>query len=105
MLTEVDETAMVNYVVAYDRFRVAQEIIAAEGFTCPTRDGGLKRRPELTVIAEAQATMKRFADAFGLTPAARSKLQISPAREDPEADFLFGKELSKPGSKKKERVQ
>ena len=102
MLTEVDETAMVNYVVAYDRFRLAQKIIEVEGFTCETKFGGLKKRPELNVIAEAQATMKRFADAFGLTPASRSKLHIFPAKEDADADFLFGgkdNSLSKPGPK------
>ena len=105
MLTEVDETAMVNYVIAYDRFRKAQEIIEVEGLTHKTRDGGIIKRPELTVIAEAQATMKRFADAFGLSPASRSKLQISPARDDPESDFLFGREESKSGPKPKMRVQ
>ncbi len=53
MLTALDETAMVNYVVVYDRIREAQKIIEQEGFTCTTRDGGLKKRPELSVIAEA----------------------------------------------------
>ena len=39
MLTALDETAMVNYVVAYDRFRQAQEVIQDHGSTTHTRGG------------------------------------------------------------------
>ena len=40
MLTVLDETAMVNYVVAYDRFRQAQGVIQEHGFTTHTAAGG-----------------------------------------------------------------
>ncbi len=98
MLTEMDETAMVNYVVAYDRFRQAQEVIQEHGFTTHTAAGGYKKRPELQVISEAQTTMRRFMEAFGLTPASRARLNLNPAKEDSAAAFLFGKA---PGRKEK----
>ncbi len=81
MLTALDETAMVNYVVAYDRFRQAQEVIQEHGFTTHTAAGGYKKRPELQVISEAQMTMRRFMEAFGLTPASRARLNLNPPAE------------------------
>ena len=98
MLTEMDETAMVNYVVAYDRFRQAQQVIQEHGFTTHTAAGGYKKRPELQVISEAQMTMRRFMEAFGLTPASRARLNLNPVKEDSAAAFLFGKA---PGRKEK----
>ena len=91
MLTEMDETAMVNYVVAYDRFRQAQEVIQEHGFTTRSAAGGYKKRPELQVISEAQMTMRRFMDAFGLTPASRARLNLNPPQEVDAAAFLFGR--------------
>ena len=41
MLTALDETAMVNYVVAYDRFRRAQEVIQAYTLPPGSRGRGL----------------------------------------------------------------
>ena len=91
VLTILDETAMVNYVVAYDRFRRAEAVLQEHGFTTHTAAGGFKKRPELAVIAEAQTTMRRFMEAFGLTPASRARLNLNSGKDDTAAAFLFEK--------------
>jgi len=91
LLTIVDETAMVAYCIAYQNFRDAQDIIAESGMSYESKDGLMKKRPECNMVNESLGIMKRYMDAFGFTPAARSKLRTPLTdEEDSAAVFLFG---------------
>ena len=93
LLTVVDETALACYCQAYSRLRKAEAVIAKHGMTFKTRNGFVQKRPEVTIAREAMQLMKAFAAEFGLTPAARTRLQVSvdsTSDKDAHAERFFG---------------
>ena len=93
LLTVVDETALACYCQAYSRPRKAEAVIAKHGMTFKTRNGFVQKRPEVTIAREAMQLMKAFAAEFGLTPAARTRLQVSvdsTSDKDAHAERFFG---------------
>jgi P27 family predicted phage terminase small subunit len=93
ILTVADEKALACYCQAYGRLRLAEAIIASKGMTFTTPNGFVQKRPEVTIAREAMQLMKAFAAEFGLTPASRTRLHVSPASTSEEAAMakrMFG---------------
>jgi len=85
--------ALACYCQAYSRPRKAEAVIAKHGMTFKTRNGFVQKRPEVTIAREAMQLMKAFAAEFGLTPAARTRLQVSvdsTSDKDAHAERFFG---------------
>jgi P27 family predicted phage terminase small subunit len=88
VLTLVDATALEMLCIAYEEFRDADDQVAGEGLTFK-RDGFIKKNPAVTVRSEAWRKVMNGLIEFGLTPAARTRVQTVPVNtENPFREFL-----------------
>lgn len=105
VLTRVDGKGLMAYCDAYAIMEEARKDYRKHGLMIDTpvfgkdgeplmdSDGDMvfvhKKNPSFEIWNAAAKTMAKFLIEFGLTPAARAKLKISPPKEaDPFADFL-----------------
>lgn len=94
LLTVVDTRPLAAYCSAYDRWRTAEETLAAiaandsvlHGLVVKTAEGNMRRNPLVQIASDAAAAMVRYAAEFGLTPAARSRISVAGSKE-PESKF------------------
>lgn len=92
LLTRVDRAALAAYCQCYARWREAEELVAREGLTETTDKGNVIQHPAVGIANKAMAEMRAFLTEFGMTPAARTRINAKPL-EDKGAktkDFLFG---------------
>lgn len=88
VITRGDRVALEALVDAYSIYRDARRVMEKEGMTyeCRTKDGGtmVRKRGEVSIAFEAQKRLQSLLSEFGLTPAARSKVDVlQAAAEDP----------------------
>lgn len=79
----------------------AREILAAEGLTVATADGGRKSHPAMRVAETARAQAVRLLAEFGLTPRGRQSVDtapLSPAGGGDAFDRFLAEEPEWPGS-------
>ena len=77
LLTTVDTAALAVYCQAYSQWRVATEMMAtmaAGGLLIRSRAGEPTANPLIWIANSAVKTMLRSADLFGMSPAARSRI-------------------------------
>jgi P27 family predicted phage terminase small subunit len=82
LLTTIDVACLAVYCDAYSRWRVATEALAAmaardevtHGLLIKSRAGEATANPLIWIANSAAKTMLRAADEFGMTPAARSRI-------------------------------
>lgn len=80
LLIEVDQAALVSYCIAVANLKSATETLADGKTTFQTEKGYVGKHPAATLQREAMQTVLKFSQEFGLTPAARDKLDIKPIR-------------------------
>jgi P27 family predicted phage terminase small subunit len=89
LLTGVDRTALAAYCQAYARWVQAEKAIAkmAEkdqltgGLMIKTSNGNAIQNPLVGIANKAMADMVRYAAEFGMTPSARSRINVEPPGE------------------------
>lgn len=94
MLDGVDSAALEMAATAYARFRGAQRTIADEGAFQKTARGGLKEHPAVGLERRQMEVFLRFAEQYGLTPVARTRLGLAKLEAASMADEMqerFGK--------------
>lgn len=91
LLTLIDGQALACHCQAWAEFRLATEMLDAEGRTCLAGTGGLKPHPAIAMQRSAWKAVKDFAAVYGLDPSSRSKLKAPPPADDRVEDFLSGK--------------
>jgi P27 family predicted phage terminase small subunit len=80
VLTKVDTAPLAAYCYAYGTWRDAAEVLAsmsadpARGLIIRTQYGACVENPLIAIARRAAQDMVRFANEFGLTPAARSRI-------------------------------
>ena len=82
LVTPLDIHPLAAYCDAYERWRTARETIAEmaerdqlmHGLIVKTQSGGAAPNPLVLIAQNAARDMVRFASEFGLTPAARSRI-------------------------------
>lgn len=88
ILTEADEAAFtmmsLHYGLAIDAARGLRE----SGMTVEGRDGP-KKHPLAQVFRDNSHSFRQYADEFGMTPSARSRLNTEDAEQVSLADILF----------------
>ncbi|MFP4066228.1 MAG: phage terminase small subunit P27 family [Spirochaetaceae bacterium] len=84
LFTVVDRASLAAYCQAYARWRQAEEIITAEGFTTTTDKGNVIQRPEVAIARNMMAAIRAFAAEFGLTPSSRGRISLPEAGDDDE---------------------
>jgi P27 family predicted phage terminase small subunit len=85
LLTVADRGTFAGYCQAWARWRQCEEIIACDGLSVPGHRGIMRKHPLTSVAGRYLDAMRGFAQEFGLTPQARSRLSL-PARGDEEED-------------------
>jgi P27 family predicted phage terminase small subunit len=89
VLTEVDGTALANLCVDVSILHQAQESLAKTGLLSKTaKTGMIHQSPLLNIIAVTTDRVTRGLREFGLTPASRSRISVSP---DSSMDSLEAK--------------
>ena len=74
VLTEADMAAFAGYCQAYDRWKEAEERITDRGLVIRTPSGYPQQVPYISIAQQYLKLMQQFAEQFGLTPAARSRI-------------------------------
>ncbi len=91
VLTQVDGAAFAGYCQAYARWKEAEEFLTKHGTIFKTPSGYIQQVPQVSIAQTYLKVMKDFCSEFGLTPAARTRIQIDgDAGEtgDPMEDIL-----------------
>lgn len=100
MLTSIDRNELARYCELWARWREANDVVVDQGMTFTTDKGYVCQRPEMTLSLRLSAELRRLADAFGLNPSARSRIDVRPpseAKTDPDEDFLFNRKSGNAG--------
>ena len=74
VLTEIDMAAFAGYCQAYARWKGAEERITDRGLVIRTPSGYPQQVPYISIAQQYLRLMNQFAEQFGLTPAARSRI-------------------------------
>ena len=92
VLTEVDMAAFAGYCQAYARWKEAEEFITQHGSILRTKSGYVQPVPQVSIAQTYLKIMNRFAEQFGLTPAARSRIIAEDNTSGPsdEMEALLG---------------
>lgn len=86
ILTLADRGALTRYCVAWRRWRAAEQVIADDGETYTDEVGrykGQKVRPEVAIAKAQGEILHKLEQQFGLTPAARPRLEATSKPEQP----------------------
>lgn len=91
LLTEIDGTSFEAYCVAYAQWKESNLILREKGLTFVTPNGYEQQRPEVSIANNAVKIMRAFISDFGMSPAARARMSVSPeggAADDEEEEFF-----------------
>jgi len=88
VLYESDGDSLAAYCEAVSRHAAASKMVQAEGILVEGRNGLLVKNPAVQVARDAEATIKSFAQEFGLTPSARTRIKVDRTDGDDLDDFL-----------------
>jgi P27 family predicted phage terminase small subunit len=92
LLTSIDRAALAAYCQTWSRWIDAERNIAKYGPVVKSPKSGFPcANPFVGIANRALDLMLKFAIEFGLTPSARSRLQVAPpSSADPFEDFMAG---------------
>jgi P27 family predicted phage terminase small subunit len=91
VLTQVDKAAFAGYCQAYARWKEAEEFLSKHGTIFKTPSGYIQQVPQVSIAQAYLKVMKDFCSEFGLTPAARTRIQVDSAvgqEDDPMESIL-----------------
>ena len=91
VLTQVDKAAFAGYCQAYARWKEAEEFLSKYGTIFKTPSGYIQQVPQVSIAQTYLKVMKDFCSEFGLTPAARTRIQVDSAvgqEDDPMESIL-----------------
>lgn len=86
LLSGIDRAALVVYCQAVAEFEQTSAVLREKGRTFETPNGFLQARPEVAMVHRSALLIRMFAEQFGLTPSARSRL----GKSDPALDEDWG---------------
>ena len=84
ILTEADRPAFEELCLLYDRIRECHEILQRDGLMVEGARGGQVKHPLVSVMNAAENQFRMLSIEFGLTPAARDRLDLP---EVPDEDM------------------
>ena len=81
VLTKVDRNALARYVETWTRWRRCAQFIEKHGESYPVKDSkdrvlGFKAFPQAKLSLELSAQLSRLEQQFGMTPAARTRIEM-----------------------------
>jgi P27 family predicted phage terminase small subunit len=88
VLTSADADAVAVYCQVVVRYQAATKEIAERGLTVETPNGFPVINPALSIVNKCIQQMHRLLSEFGMTPAARSRINVPEARPiDPYEEY------------------
>jgi P27 family predicted phage terminase small subunit len=92
VLTETDVPALEMLCLHYATAVEAAHLIREEGLTTCGSKGTLTTHPAVRILRDASSAFRLYAEQFGLTPSARSRIQaVTPEEPDELEQLLFGR--------------
>jgi P27 family predicted phage terminase small subunit len=90
LLTKVDRAALAAYCVSYSRWVAAEQSVDKYGAVIKVKGSDTPlRNPHINVANLALDQMRKLLVEFGMTPASRSRIQVTPtATDDPFTEFM-----------------
>ena len=88
ILYACDGDSLAAYCEAVVRHQMACELIGQTGILIKGRRDGVVKNPAVQVARDAEATIKAFAQEFGLTPSARTRLKTNEETSSTLDDLL-----------------
>jgi P27 family predicted phage terminase small subunit len=91
IFTDVDQAAFELMSVHYAMAWRAAEIVQTQGIVLKDKFGQLHKHPALQILRDNSAMFKAYAAEFGMTPSARSRIQVPLPDEATQLEMeLFG---------------
>lgn len=91
LLTAADRAILTAYCHAWGMFVKAEKELKGQTLVLESSNGNKYQNPLVGIVNKARYDVKRFAAEFGMTPAARSKVQAEAPEEPDELEsLLFG---------------
>lgn len=96
VLTVVDADALAIYVHTFVKWRAAEDFLAKHGDVYPLRDDKgqircMQQFPQVSIARNLLLVLRAYQQEFGLTPAARCRIQVGDGQEAPDAaDKILG---------------
>lgn len=90
LLTALDRVPFAAWCASWSVWRRCEAIVREQGATFTTPRGTVRARPEVMIGRKALADVRSLGAQFGLTPAARARMQIirsSAADDGPDNPF------------------
>ena len=98
LLTQVDQSAMVAYCEGVADLKWATKEIAEQGRVTVAQSGYLMPHPAVAIKNKASETIRKFAQEFGFTPSARTRIEVP---EPPKPKTPYEEWKAKNGPKRK----
>jgi P27 family predicted phage terminase small subunit len=93
ILSVVDVASLQGYCASYARALEADRHVKRMGLTIATKTGFFVQNPAVSIARLAWQAQRQFAAEFGLTPSARTRIEMPttpPTTPDDAEGFLFG---------------
>ena len=91
ILGEEDGTALAAYCVLFSRWTTAEVEVQQQGITIMTTTGRLIKNPAVTIAEKALSQLGGFIAEFGLSPQARSRINVKKAGKPGKVALFPGK--------------
>ena len=92
VLTEADGIALANLCQQYAMLQQAQVKLQKTGLLMKTKSGYIQQSPLVGIISSTVDQVNKLCREFGLTPASRTRIQVSEEEESREGDGMFDDE-------------
>ena len=89
LLEPVDLPAFLAMCMVYGQAFEAADVVEADGQTTEGDRGTLKKHPQMTILNEMLQQFRQWCAEFGLTPAARERLDIPEVEEASDLEKLL----------------
>ena len=90
LLTEADHDALALYCETWATWKRAEEQVRRKGEVVKTTNGNVIQNPYLAIANRAKRDALLLLREFGMTPSARSRVNVGSAADEPSlADLLF----------------
>lgn len=91
LITEHDQSAFAMYCQAYGDHVKAEYMIRKSGHVIVTTNGNIIQSPWVSISNKAKLTAHKFLVEFGLTPASRTKVSMTPGMQKVDKKERFFK--------------
>ena len=90
LLSKIDRAALAGYCQAYGRWVEAERMLTQKGMMVKTTNGNVIQSPLVGIANKSLEMMHKFLTEFGMTPAARARVQAKKPEDNQNKKQGFG---------------